>query len=195
MWWTKKIYKLRKNRLKWWQKFRESKDEEDERKYLDYQKQVTKEVKLAKKKLEERLGKNIKEDRKGFYKYAKSKMTVKEGVGPIEDENGDLIRDEKTMAAEFNKFFKSVFTEEDTEHVPEPEQLYTGTNEERLEDINLTEERVLKKLKLINPSKSPGNDNLNNSILKETAEEIAKEVTEMFKKSLDETSLPKDWRS
>ena len=195
MWWTKKIYKLRKNRLKWWQKFRESKDEEDERKYLDYQKQVTKEVKLAKKKLEERLGKNIKEDRKGFYKYAKSKMTVKEGVGPIEDENGNLIRDEKTMAAEFNKFFKSVFTEEDTEHVPEPEQLYTGTNEERLDDINLTEERVLKKLKLINPSKSPGNDNLNNSILKETAEEIAKEVTEMFRKSLDETSLPEDWRS
>ena len=115
---------------------------------------------LSKKRLEERLGRNIKEDRKGFFKYAKSKMKVKEGVGPIEDESGNLLTDEKKMAQEFNKFFKSIFTEEDTNHVPEPENIFNGNDEDILSDINITEERVLKKLKLINPSKSPGNDDI-----------------------------------
>ena len=106
MWWNRKIYKLRRNRLKWWQKFRESQDETHESRYLAYQKKVVKEVKSAKRRLEERLGRNIKEDRKGFFKYAKSKMKVKEGVGPIEDENGRIMTDEQEMAEEFGRFFK-----------------------------------------------------------------------------------------
>ena len=83
---------------------------------------------------------------------------------------------------------------EDVDHIPEPEQMYNGPDEERLEDVNITKERVLKKLKEINPSKSPGNDNLSNTILKETAEELAEQITKIFRKSLDETSLPDDWR-
>ena len=45
----------------------------------------------------------------------------------------------------------------------------------------------MKKLKQINPTKAPGNDNINAAVLKETAEEIAQDVTDMFRKSLDET--------
>ena len=82
MWWNKKIYKLRRNRLKWWQKSKEN--EAHKPKYEFYQKRVKEEVQAAKSKLEERLARNIKEDRKGFFKYAKSKMKAKEGVGPIE---------------------------------------------------------------------------------------------------------------
>ena len=195
MWWNRKIYKLRRNRLKWWQRFRDSKDKNDEERYLNYQKQVNREVKEAKRKLEERLSKNIKEDRKGFYKYQRSTMKIKEAVGPIEDKDGNLLRDEKKMAEAFGEFFKSVFTKEDTENIPEPEQVYRGTEEEMLTDVNITEERVLKKLKQINPTKAPGNDNINAAILKESAEEIAKQVTNIFRKSLDETDLPEDWKS
>ena len=194
MWWSRKIYKLRRNRLKWWQRFRDRKTERDEERYLYYQRMVDKEVKEAKRKLEERLGKNIKEDRKGFFKYARSKMKIKEAVGPIEDEDGNILVDEKKMAEAFGEFFKSVFTQEDTQNVPEPEQIYQGNEEEKLSDVNITRERVVKKLKQINPTKAPGNDNINAAVLKETAEEIAQDVTDMFRKSLDETSLPEDWR-
>ena len=129
MWWNKKIYKLRRNRLKWWQKYKES--ETHKAKYLFYQHKVEEEVKAAKSRLEERLARNIKEDRKGFFKYAKSKMKVK-GVGPIEDGDGNILRDEKKMAAAFSNFFKSVFTEEDTAEIPDPEQIFKGTEEEML---------------------------------------------------------------
>ena len=193
MWWNKKIYKLRRNRLKWWQKYKES--ETHKAKYLFYQQKVEEEVKAAKSRLEERLARNIKEDRKGFFKYAKSKMKVKEGVGPIEDGDGNILRDEKKMAAAFSSFFKSVFTEEDTAEIPDPEQIFKGTEEEMLSTIDITEERVLKKLKHINPSKSPGNDDISNTVLKETAEEITEAVTKIFKRSFEESKLPEDWKS
>ena len=193
--WCRKIYRLRKRRLKWWQRFRQSKHQRHEEKYLQYQRKVDKEVRKAKSKLEERLAKNIKEDRKGFFKYAKSKMKVKEGVGPIENANGDLLRDEEQMAEAFSDFFKSVFTQEDLVNIPDPPQIFTGSEEEKLVNVKITEERVLKKLKQINPTKAPGNDELNAAILKESAVEIAKQVTEIFKKSVNETSLPEDWKT
>ena len=193
MWWNKKIYKLRRKRLKWWQKSKENKAHKP--KYEFYQKRVVEEVKAAKSKLEERLARNIKEDRKGFFKYAKSKMKAKEGVGPIEDSDGNILRDEKKMAEEFSIFFKSIFTEEDTTVIPDPEPVFTGTEEEKLTTIDITEERVLKKLKQINPSKSAGNDNISNAVLKETAEEITEAVTKIFKRSLEESKLPEDWKT
>ena len=67
MWWNRKIYRLRKNRLKWWHRYNERKRKEDENKYLHYQREVTKEIRKAKRKLEKRLGENIKTDRKGFF--------------------------------------------------------------------------------------------------------------------------------
>ena len=80
------------------------------------------------------------------------------------------------MAEAFSIFFKSIFTEEDTTVIPDPEPVFTGTEEEMLTTIDITEERVLKKLKQINPSKSAGNDNISNAVLKETAEEITEDI-------------------
>ena len=93
---------------------------------------MNKEIKRPKRKLEKRLGENIKTDRKRFFKYARSKMKVKESVGPIEDDQGNLIKDEKQMATIFSNFFKSVFTREDIANIPEPEQIYNGTAEEQI---------------------------------------------------------------
>ena len=58
---------------------------------------------------------NIREDRKGFFKYARNKMKVKERVGPIEDANGDLIYDDSLTTHILNDYVSSVFTEEDLE--------------------------------------------------------------------------------
>ena len=197
MWWNRKIKKLRKNRLKWWNKFKETNREciEYEQKYLHYQKEVNKEIRRSKRRLEKRLGENIKTDRKGFFKYARSKMKVKESVGPIEDDQGNLIKDEKQMATIFSDFFKSVFTKEDITNIPEPEQIYKGTVEEQLTDININVERVRKKLKAMNATKAPGDDDINPALLKETSEEIAQQVTDIFRSSLDSGNVPEDWRS
>lgn len=197
MWWNRKINRLRKNRLKWWNRYNESNRENQRHKdkYLYYQKEASKEIRKSKRKLEKRLGENIKTDRKGFFKYARSKMSVKESVGPIEDSQGNLIKDEKKMVKEFSEFFKSVFTIEDITNIPEPEQIFEGSEEEMLTDVDINIERVKKKLKSMNPSKAPGNDDINPRIISETAEQIAEQVTDIFRKSLDEGKLPEDWKT
>ena len=195
MWWNRKIQRLRKNRLKWWNRYNEANREKFEDKYLYYQRAVNKEIRKAKRKLEKRLAENIKTDRKGFFKYSRSKMKAKQSVGPIEDEQGNLVKDEKQMANIFSKFFTSVFTTEDITNIPEPEQMFNASEEEKLTDIDINVERVRKKLKLMNPTKAPGNDDINPALIAETAEQIAEHVTAIFRKSLDESMVPEDWRT
>ena len=195
MWWNRKIRRLRKNRLKWWNRYKESKRDQHEQKYKEYQKLVHKEIRKSKNRLEKRLGENIKTDRKGFFKYAKSKTKVKESVGPIEGEQGNLIKEEKEMVKVFSKFFKSVLTREDTSNIPEPETLFRGSETDELHNINLTTDRVKKRLNLMNPNKAPGNDDINPAIIAATADQIAEQVTDIFKKSIDEGIVPEDWRT
>ena len=194
MWWNRKIHRLRRNRLKWWNKYKKSKRKQHEDRYLYYQSEVNKEIRRSKRKLEKRLGENIKTDRKGFFKYARSKMKVRESVGPIEDKDGNLIKDEKKMAHIFSEFFKSVLTRENTTNIPEPELMFRGSEEEKIKDININTERVRKKLKSMNPTKAPGNDDINPAIIAETSEQIAEQVADIFRKSLDEGIVPEDWR-
>ena len=55
-----------------------------------------------------------------------------------------------------HEFFVSVFTREDKENIPIPP---TRRIEETLETIQITPDLVCKKLKRLNPEKSPGHDN------------------------------------
>ena len=55
-----------------------------------------------------------------------------------------------------NQFFTSVFTAEDLENIPELENKYTG--KDPLEEVEITLEKVKKKLMLLRPNKSPGPD-------------------------------------
>ena len=52
---------------------------------------------------------------------------------------------------------------------------------------------LLEKLKLLNPSKSPGPDGCHPYFLSELANELCKPLTMLFKKSLKERASPSDW--
>ena len=53
---------------------------------------------------EKRLGENIKQDSKSFYKYVKSKQRVKNGIGPSREQSGEVSSDSKFMTEELNNF-------------------------------------------------------------------------------------------
>ena len=63
-----------------------------------------------------------------------------------------------------------------------------------LKDIHITEEIVLKKLKNLDPTKSPGPDGVHARLLKELSEELAEPLSLIFTKQLEEGSLPKAWK-
>ena len=59
-----------------------------------------------------------------------------------------------------------------------------------LTDVNFDSEEVLKKLKNLNPSKSPGPDGLHPRVLREAADILTEPLTVIFNKSVAEGKVP-----
>ena len=93
---------------------------------------ATNEVRKSKRNFEHKLAQNIKSDSKSFYAYIRSKQNVRDKVGPLEDNAGNIITQGFVMAEELNMHFSSVFTREDTCSIPVPETKFKGSEGERL---------------------------------------------------------------
>ena len=61
---------------------------------------ATNEVRKSKRNFELKLAQNIKSDSKSFYAYVRSKQNVRDNVGPLEDNAGDIITEGIVMAEE-----------------------------------------------------------------------------------------------
>ena len=97
----------------------------------------------------------------------------------------------KGKADTLNSFFCSVFTRENYEDTPTLQSIYDDTP---LDDITLTEEIIKNKLLKLNPNKSPGPDGWHPRVFKEIAEALTPPLLILLRKSLDEWSLPDDWK-
>ena len=194
LWWNKDVHRVRKNRLKWWNKYKESHLNHDYVKFKNAEREASKLVRKAKRDLESKIAKNIKVDTKFFFKYVRSMLKVKSSVGPLADENGNVITDDQKTAYTFNEYFSSVFTKEDLSHMPEPKQMFTGGEQEMLKNVDINETKVKSKLLKLNPSKSAGADTINPAVLKECAEVLAKPLTILFRKSLESSKVPEIWK-
>ena len=102
--------------------------------------EANKEIKRAKYNFEKKLAINIKRDTKSFYAHVRRKAKVKTDIGPLVDPDGGMIASDKSMSEQFNKFFIFVFIKEDNGNIPLADWLYTGSMEERLCGIKITEE-------------------------------------------------------
>ena len=80
---------------------------------------VSYKIKLMKKSKECDIARNIKSNPKAFYQYVSSKMVKKEGVYELLNEKGVLTNNDKEKCDIINKFFSSVFTNENTSDIPD----------------------------------------------------------------------------
>ena len=161
--------------------------------YKAFEKQVQKAVKQAKRRYERNLAKQAKKNPKEFYSYLKTKTSNKESVGPLKTDGGDIITDDATMVSMLNSFFGSVFTDEDMGSLPKPETLYHGDSP--LLDVEITPEKVAKKINAMRSTAAPGPDKLCPRLLKSVTDQISTPLTAIFKKSLEEGAVPEDWRT
>ena len=65
----------------------------------------------------------------------------------------------------FNQYFASVFTVEDTEHIPTAELLFRGGDDDKLCDIYIDESVVKKKLDSLHIDKAAGADDISPRVL------------------------------
>jgi hypothetical protein len=194
-WATRKVTGLRKAKKKAWWNFKQS--GKNPVLYEVYKNKLNKSVsenKRAKKSFETRLANNVKNNPKEFYAYANSKSRTNKQVGPLKNQQGELIKGDTETANYLNNYYSSVFTEENLVNIPTPTQIFEGSNSDRLTNILVTEDMVFKKLSGLNVNKSSGVDDIHAKLLYELRNELVKPLTFLFNLSLGSSSIPQDWR-
>ena len=191
---SKEAFKKIRYKQDMWRVYKHTGKDKDYDVYKEALNAATNEVRKSKRNFEHKLAQNIKSDSKSFYAYVRSKQNVRDKVGPLEDNAGNIITEGVLMAEELNMHFGSVFTREDTSSLPVPETKFNGTEGERLGQLVITPEVIANKINNMKDNKSPGVDGIAPKILKETVEQISKPLAHVFNMSLQEGIVPLEWK-
>ena len=143
-----------------WRVYRRTRKDED---YANYKKALnlaTTEMRKSKRTFEKKMAGNIKHDSKSFYAYVSSKQKVRDTVGPLENNRGNIISDRFQMAEVLNEYFSLVFTTEDISSLPVPFTKFEGNTSEHLGQLFVTPEMIANTIKKMKDNKSPGVDGI-----------------------------------
>ena len=81
-----------------WRVYKHTGKDQDYVVYKEALNAATNEVRTSKRHFDLKLAQNIKSDSKSFYAYIRSKQNVRDKVGPLEDNAGDIITEGILMA-------------------------------------------------------------------------------------------------
>ena len=191
---SKEAFRKIRHKQNMWRVYKHTGKDKDYDVYKEAINAATNEVRKSKRNFEHKLAQNIKSDNKSLYAYVRSKQNVRDKVGPLEDNFGNIITQGFLMAEELNMQFSSVFTREDTSSLPVPEPKFKGSEGERLGQLVVTPEVVATKLNNMKENNSPGVDGISPTILKETVEQISTPLALVFSMSLQEGIVSLEWK-
>ena len=191
---SKEAFRKLRYKQNMWRVYKQKGKDHDYVVYKEALNAATNEVRKSKRNCELKLAQNIKSDSKSFYAYVRSKQNVRDKVGPLEDNAGDIMTEGILMAEELNMHFSSVFTREDTSSLPVPETKFNGSEGKRLGQLMVTSEVVASKINNMKENKSPRVDGISPNILKETVEQISTPLAHVFNMSLQEGIVPLEWK-
>ena len=127
-----------------WRVYRRTRKDEDYANYKEALNLATTKIRKSETTFEKKLADNITNDGKSFYAYVRSKQKVRDKVGPLENNRGDIISDGFQMAEVLYEYFSSVFTTEDISSRPVPFTKFEGNNSEHLGQLFVTPEMIAK---------------------------------------------------
>ena len=123
---SKEAFRKIRYKQNMWRVYKHTGKDKDYDVYEGAQNAATNEVRKSKRNFEHKSAQNIKSDSKSFYAYVRSTQNVRDRVGPLEDNAGNIITQGVLMSDELNMHFSSVFTREDTSSLPAPETKFEG---------------------------------------------------------------------
>ena len=130
---------------------------------------------------------------KKIHRYIRSQLKVKPVVVPLETKNGQFTDSDRGAAEVLNAQFQSVFVKENLNDIPDiPDHV---SDDKALTDIDITHSEVHDQLQSLVEGKAAGPDGIPTTVLKKCAEQLTKPLTALFKRSLQEGKLPKEWKS
>ena len=188
---TKEALILQKRKSHLWDKYRKSRCIHNNKMYREATNSLRRMTRQLRKDHEDDLISNIGINPKGFWNYANHKRKSKSGIGDLISSDGTPLQTDEEKVEALNTYFASVFTHEDLGYLPTWTRL---NNDSCIDKVTTNPETVEKKLKNLNANKSAGPDNIHPRLLKEISKEMAEPLAVLFNRSLEEKSLPEDWK-
>jgi len=183
--------KIRKKRAAF-NRYKETREGKDYLEYAKARNAAKNEIRKAIRDYEKEIAMKAKANPKAFYQYVNTKTKSRTRIADINSDDGHVLTTNRDKAELFNKFFSSVFTVEDTDHMP---SVSTKPMLQSLCDITFTVSDIEKLLLKLNCNKSPGPDNIHPRILKECASVLSLPLWILFSSSLHEGKLPVSWKN
>ncbi|PKU44228.1 rna-directed dna polymerase from mobile element jockey-like [Limosa lapponica baueri] len=174
--WKKEVYRLWKKELATWEEYRS---------IVRVCRDATREAKVH---LELNLARDVKDNKKGFFKYISSKRKTREKVG-----HWALVMEDTEKAELLNATFASVFTAKASPQ--ESQILEVRERVWRKEDFPLDNQDCPRDyLGKLDTNKSMDPDGMHPQILREPADVIAKPLSIIFERSQRAGEMPEDRR-
>ena len=190
-WMNNALLKQWKKKYHAWKRYTAGKNY---RKYVEYRRETNmlkKKIRQAKRIYEKKLAKGVRHNKKEFFRYVNSKLTVRPEITEMQNENGVLVDSDKDIANVMVKYFTSVYAVPSNEDMPDMNENY----ETEIGNIVISREDVQVRLEKLKVNKSCGPDNIHPRMLQETARATSVPLTIIFNLSLTSGECPKDWRS
>jgi len=139
------------------------------------------------------LSRDVKDNKKSFFKYISSKQKTRENVGLLLNKVGVLVIEATEKAELLNAFFASVFS---TKAGPQESQALEVREEAcRKDDLLLVEEDCVRDdLSVLDTHKSMDPDGMQPQVLRELVAVIAELLSIIFERSWRTGEVPEDWR-
>ncbi|KAK4806811.1 hypothetical protein QYF61_005607 [Mycteria americana] len=147
-------------------------------------------VRKAKVQLELKLAKDVKNNKKGFFRYVSSKQKHREDRGPLLNRAGKLVTNNADKAEILSTFFASVFT-----GIAGPQITGSSSYDSTCVDPPVAEEGlVCGLLQGLDPHKSTGLDGIHPGVLREVADIVARPLSIISEKLWRSGDIPDDWK-
>ena len=176
---------------KLWQKYKRTRSSYDHSRYTKTKNSLRTLTRNLRIEFERSIAADAKTAPKKFWSYVNSRTKTRKKIPSLQKSDGSIARTAREKADALNSFFSTTFTKEDLTNIPDmDDRVFRGDN---LDKFEIPPERVLTKLRDLNPAKTPGLDGWHPLFLKNIADLIALPLSLLFQKSLEEGLLPDDW--